>query len=117
MQNRSNNNSSSGSSSVSSGRGIEPGRDTRVCNFCREIGHFMLECPEVDKYLKEGKIRKMLEGRIQLSNGIYCSKSIPGLWLKECVDEWHCQNPNQLIKDVAAAAVVAGGVAANFMYR
>jgi hypothetical protein len=84
IQNRGN------SSGRRGGRGVGPGRDMGICKFCREIGHFVSQCPEVDKYLKEGKIRKTLEGRIQLSNGIYCPKSITGLWLKEHIDKWHC---------------------------
>lgn len=32
-----------------------------------ELGHYMLECPEVERYMQDGKIRKNADGRLVLS--------------------------------------------------
>lgn len=95
--------------------GIGPGCDSGACNFCGELGHYIPECTEVEKYMQEGKIRKNADGRVVLSTGAFVPRYILGKWLKECVNEWYHCNPGQLIKDVANAAAVAGGAALSFM--
>jgi hypothetical protein len=98
------------------GSGVGPGCETGACNFCGVVGHYIPECEEVEAYIKEGKIRKNVDGKIVLSMGAFCPRTIPGRWIKEHVDEWHRCNPGQLIKNVVNAAAVAGGTAVNFMY-
>jgi hypothetical protein len=92
------------------GSGVGPACETRVCNFCGVVGHYIPECEEVEAYIKEGKIRKNADGKIVLSTGAFCPRTIPGRWLKEHVDEWHRRNPGQLIKNVVNTAVVVGGM-------
>ncbi|THH15837.1 hypothetical protein EW146_g4709 [Bondarzewia mesenterica] len=50
------------------------------CTFYGNAGHYMQECPEVEDYICQGKC------------------SIPNLWLKERIDEWHRHNPGQIMQ-------------------
>ena len=92
------------------GMGYGPGRDTGACNFCGEIGHYMAECEVVAQYTRDGKIKKNADGRIVLGTGAFVPRTIPGVWFKERVDEWHKRNPGNII---AAGLATVG----NFMYK
>src|SRR6266550_4696332 len=73
--------------------------NTSRCNFCSEDTHFIARCPTAEQYLREGKIRCDHENKVILSSGTYIPCTIPGLWLKDRVDEWHKRNPGQLAAD------------------
>ncbi|KAG5639885.1 hypothetical protein DXG03_002593, partial [Asterophora parasitica] len=66
------------------------------CNFCGGTGHFMNGCPEVDQYLQEGRIRHNFDHKIVLPSGAFVPRNYEGVWLKDHVDAWHCQNPNNI---------------------
>ncbi|THH11446.1 hypothetical protein EW146_g8045 [Bondarzewia mesenterica] len=68
------------------------------CTFCGNAGHYMRECPEVEDYIRQGKCRRNLEGKVILSSGAFVPRSIPGLWLKERINEWHRRNPGQIAR-------------------
>ena len=78
----------------SSGRSVN-------CNMCGGE-HYIRDCPMVDEYVKAGKCRRNIEGKVVLSTGAYVPREIPGTYLKERIDEWHRRNPGQL----AAATLV-----------
>ncbi|SJL18848.1 uncharacterized protein ARMOST_22450 [Armillaria ostoyae] len=65
------------------------------CSFCGEIGHFIRECLRVKEMIKEGKCRRNIDGKIVLSTGAWVPRNIQGTWLKDRIEEWHCQNPGQ----------------------
>jgi hypothetical protein len=92
------------------GMGYGPGRDTGACNFCGEIVHYMAEHEVVGQYTGDGKIKKNVDRRVVLSTGVFVPRMIPGIWLKDRVDEWHKCNPGNII----AAGLAAVG---NFMYK
>ena len=64
--------------------------------FCRGPNHFVHECSEVAEYIRVGKCKKNMEGRIMLSMGTFIPQEILGNNLKDHVDEWHHHNPSQL---------------------
>lgn len=66
------------------------------CNFCGEDTHFIARCPTAEQYMRDGKIRRDHENKVILLSGSYIPRTILGRWLKDRVDEWHRQNPNQL---------------------
>ncbi|THH15801.1 hypothetical protein EW146_g4736 [Bondarzewia mesenterica] len=66
--------------------------------FCGNARHYMRECPEVEDYIHQGKCRCNPEGKVILSSGAFVPRSIPGLWLKERIDEWHHRNPGQIVQ-------------------
>ncbi|THH06592.1 hypothetical protein EW146_g9567 [Bondarzewia mesenterica] len=68
------------------------------CTFCGNAGHYMRECPKVKDYIRQGKCRHNPEGKVILSLGAFIPRSIPGLWLKERIDEWHHHNPGQITR-------------------
>ena len=68
---------------------------------------FIRDCPLVEEYIKQGKCRRNIEGKVILGTGAYVPRDIPGEYLKDKVDEWHRRNPNQLIKNTLFGAVVA----------
>jgi hypothetical protein len=65
------------------------------CNMCGGE-HYIRECPVVDEYVKAGKCRRNIEGKVVLSTGAYVPREIPGTLLQERIDEWHRRYPGQL---------------------
>lgn len=66
-----------------------------TCNFCGGP-HFIRECEEVDRMIKEGYCKRNVEGKVVLPSGAYVPREIPGNLLSERIKEWHRRNPNQL---------------------
>ena len=50
----------------------------------------------VEEYIKAGKCRRNIEGKIVLSTGAWILRDIPGNNFKEQINKWHSHNPNQL---------------------
>ena len=50
----------------------------------------------VEEYIKTGKCRRNIEGKIVLSTGAWIPQDIPGNNFKEWINKWHNCNPNQL---------------------
>ena len=67
----------------------------KFCNFCSRP-HFITECLLINKYIKAGKCRRNIEGKIVLSTGAWIPCEIPGNNFKEQIDKWHGHNPNPL---------------------
>lgn len=65
------------------------------CNVCGGP-HYIRDCGVVDEYVAVGKCRRNIEGKVVLSTRAYVPREIPGMLLKEWIDEWHCRNPGQL---------------------
>lgn len=65
------------------------------CNFCGEDTHFIARCPTAEQYMKDGKIRRDQDNKVVLPSGSYIPRNIIGRWIKDRIDEWHRQNPNQ----------------------
>ena len=65
------------------------------CNMCGGE-HYIRECPVVDEYIKQGKCRRNIDGKVVLSTGAYVPREIPGTLLQERIDEWHRRYPGQL---------------------
>ncbi|KAF8222465.1 hypothetical protein L208DRAFT_1322563, partial [Tricholoma matsutake] len=65
-----------------------------LCIFCGLSGHFIPDCMVCQSYLNEGKCKQNAEGKIVLPNGQFTPRSIPGRFIKECIDEWWKHNPD-----------------------
>lgn len=76
-----------------------------ACNFCGGE-HFIRECDLVAEYVKEGKCRRNVEGKVVLPSGAYVPREIPGKNIRERCDEWHRRNPGQLASGTMFNAVV-----------
>jgi hypothetical protein len=48
------------------------GNDT--CNGCRQTGHYITDCPTIERLVNEGKCRRNAEGRIVLPGGAWSMK-------------------------------------------
>ena len=72
------------------------GNDT--CNGCGQIGHYIPDCPLIERMINEGKCRRNVEGCVVLPGGSWVPRSIPGKHLAERIEEWHRHNPNQIIE-------------------
>ena len=70
-------------------------RRSTACNMCGK-DHFICDCDIVSEYIRAGKCRRNTEGKVVLPSGLFIPKDIPGTLLRDCFDEWHRQNPNQL---------------------
>ena len=71
------------------------------CNFC-DGPHYVRNCPDVLEYIKQGRCKRNIEGKIVLPTGAFVPREIPGTLLRDRIDEWHKRNPNQL----AAASLI-----------
>ena len=72
-----------------------------ICLFCGGP-HPIRNCAGVDEYIKAGKCKRNIEGKIVLSTGAFIPRDTPGSNFRERIDEWHRRNPNQL----AAATLI-----------
>jgi len=75
---------------------VRQGPRREECDFCGEIGHFIRDCGQVVNAIAEGKVKRNIEGRVVLPGGGFVPRTIKGQWLRDRVNEWHRQNPNQL---------------------
>lgn len=86
------------------------GASGAACNFCGGTGHFIRECEVVTEYNRAGKCKRSTDGKVVLPSGAMVPRDIQGTWLRDCVDEWHRQNPgqvaSQMILEVATAPSV-----------
>jgi len=46
-------------------------------------------------YINEAKIKRNSENHVVLPSGTYVPHTIPGLYLCDHIDKWHCHYPNQ----------------------
>ena len=46
--------------------------------------------------MRQGKVRRNVDGKVVLSTGSFVPRDIVGRYLKDRVDEWHKRNPGQL---------------------
>jgi hypothetical protein len=67
--------------------------DPLSCAFCGQTSHFIANCLVCADYITNEKCKRNLEGKIVLLNGQYTSRSIPGRYIKDRIDEWHKRNP------------------------
>jgi hypothetical protein len=67
--------------------------NTLVCIFCGLTGHFISECLTCQDYIAKGKCKKNADGKVVLPNGQFTPRNIPGRFIKERINEWHCRNP------------------------
>ena len=74
----------------------QPGQGGDNCMFCGSPEHFMRACPEVTEYIRIGKCKRNIDGKVVLSSGAFVPREITGGNLKDRVDEWHRRNPGQL---------------------
>ena len=71
---------------------------SRACTFCADPGHFMDNCHLVGQYLAQGKVQRDINHRLILSSGAEIPRLLPGICLRNKVDEWHSRNPGQTAK-------------------
>lgn len=66
-----------------------------TCNFCGK-DHFIRDCDIVKDYIRAGKAKRNIDGKVVLPSGAFAPRSLPGNLLKDKFDEWHKRNPGQL---------------------
>ncbi|ETW82682.1 hypothetical protein HETIRDRAFT_108905 [Heterobasidion irregulare TC 32-1] len=57
----------------------QPGQGGNNCMFCGSPEHFMRACPEVTEYIRIGKCKRNIEGKVVLSSGAFESRTV-GDW-------------------------------------
>ena len=72
------------------------GEAASKCNFCGLPGHFMRECEVAAEYMRLGKCKRSVEGKIVLPAGGVVPRHITGAWLRDRIDEYHRINPGQI---------------------
>jgi len=82
-----------------------------LCHFCGGTSCSISTCPHVVTYIADGKVKRNSDGKVVLPNGTFVPRTISGRWLRERVDEWHRQNPDQRAK----VTVLAGGKSQQLM--
>ena len=71
-------------------------RSGSECHYCNELGHGIRVCPKVEKDMRQGLIKRNAESKIVLPGGGYPPRSIEGKCMRDCILEWHRQNPNNV---------------------
>jgi hypothetical protein len=66
--------------------------DPLSCTFCGQSGHFIAQCLVCANYITNKKCKRNLEGKIVLPNRQFTPRSIPGWFIKDCINEWHKRN-------------------------
>jgi hypothetical protein len=61
--------------------------DLLSCAFYGQTGHFIAQCLVCADYITNEKCKRNPEGKIILPNGQYTPRSIPGRYIKDCIDE------------------------------
>jgi hypothetical protein len=83
-------------------RGTPRSQDGKIeCNYCGEE-HFICNCPHIETDIKCGKCRRNQDGKVVLSTGAFVPWDVTGKYLRDRINEWHKQHPNQL----AAATLI-----------
>jgi hypothetical protein len=67
--------------------------DLLTCAFCGQSGHFIAQFLVCADYITNEKCKRNPEGKIIIPNGQYTLHSIPGQFIKDCINEWHKHNP------------------------
>ena len=88
-----------------------PARGSSACNFCGGLDHFMRECLIALEFIRAGKCKRNVDGKITLPTGAFVPRDIPGQWFKDRIDEWHRRNPGQLGVAQMMYRVLANGIA------
>jgi hypothetical protein len=73
----------------------QSGPRSNNCHFCDLPDHYGRDCEVAADYIKQGKCKRNIEGRITLPSGAFIPRDIPGKCFKERLDEWHHRNPGQ----------------------
>jgi hypothetical protein len=97
--------SSNRNAGMSSGSAAAGSARNQKCNFdgCER---FIRDCPLVEEYIRQGRCRRNIEGKVVLPSGAFVPRDIPGQYLRDRIDEWHKRNPNQLANGTLFNAVV-----------
>ena len=78
------------------------------CNFCGSLEHWIHDCDVAEQYIKEGKCRRNIDGKLILPSESFIPKIIPGQWFKDHFDEYHKWNPGQLaVEQLSVVAEVS----------
>jgi hypothetical protein len=80
------------------------------CNFCGDLDHFVRECQIALEFIRLGKCKRNVEGKITLPSGAFLPRDIPGKYYKDRIDEWHRRNPNQLAAGAMMYGVLSNGI-------
>jgi hypothetical protein len=67
--------------------------DSLSCTFCGQSSHCIAHCLICADYITNEKCKRNLEGKIILPNRQYTLCSIPGQFIKDCINKWHKCNP------------------------
>jgi hypothetical protein len=106
----------------SAAAGVSGSGNRGACNFCGSTDHFIRDCDVMVEYTKAGKCKhSSASGKVVLPSGAEVPRGIPGTWLRDRVDKWHCQNPGQMgavqmFFEVTAKATAPSETAADQSY-
>jgi hypothetical protein len=73
----------------------QSGLHSNNCHFCNLPDHYGCDCEVAADYIKQGKCKHNIEGRITLPSGTFIPRDIPRKCFKEHLNEWHHRNPGQ----------------------
>ena len=81
---------------LTSGGPRPPANPQTGCTFCGSLEHFIRSCDVVEGYMRQGKVRRTVDGKVVLLTGSFIPCDIVGRYFKDHIDEWHKRNPSQL---------------------
>ena len=58
------------------------------CIFCGDEEHYVRDCHIVEKYIQQNKLARNASGKLVLPDGRYPPRSILGILLRDCIDNY-----------------------------
>ena len=72
---------------VSFARPLVP--EGKMYHYCGAQDHYLRDCPECVAAIETGKCKKNAEGKLVLPSGSFVPCQIPGIYIRDHVEEWH----------------------------
>lgn len=81
------------------------------CHYCSAASHGIGNCPAAEEDIRAGKCKRNVEGKLVLPSGAFVPRTIPGNCMRDRVNEWHRNNPNQVARGTLSYALEDGDYA------
>ena len=86
-------------------------QSTVGCHYCNDPTHGIGNCPAVEEDIRAGKCRHNHEGKVVLPGGAFVPRIIAGTCMRDRIEKWHHQNPNQTVRGTLSYASPDGTLA------
>lgn len=86
------------------------------CHYCNDPAHGVANCPAVEEDIRAGKTRRNFENKVVLSTGGYVPRGLVGECMRDRINEWHRQHPNQLARGTMSYSAMDNTIGGSMMF-